>query len=344
MKVVIVGAFPAGALEVSYAQAFETLGCEVVKFDLRAATERYCRLGRFGRLLNRFVPVEAWIHKANREMIITVLRERPRLLLTVGGCSVQAGALAQFKTALNPALVHIWPDTLLNLKDRLATCLPLFDLVATYSQTSVLQFQRLGARNVAWVPLAGDLTLHPPQATEKAESAYSADVRFIGGWRPEREAALSRLTRFKLKIWGPDWNRRCRHNPTVLLAWQGRPLRGLEFSKAVAHSKVNLNIIDDTNHPAANMRFFEIPAAGGLEVCSPCPEMEREFLNGEHLFYYQKDEELPRLVESLLRDGGLRTKVAQAGHQLLTAKHTYTRRAEQILDWLKLNCGDGAWQ
>lgn len=109
-------------------------------------------------------------------------------------------------------------------------------------------------------------------------------MTFIGGWRPEREAVLAGLAGLDLKIWGPEWDRRCAGNAVVLKAWQGRPLVGTEFATAVAASKVNLNIIDPTNHPAANMRFFEIPVAGGLQVCSACPEMSGVFRDGEEIF------------------------------------------------------------
>ena len=54
-------------------------------------------------------------------------------------------------------------------------------------------------------------------------------------------------------------------------AWQGRALRGADFAKAVSCSKLSLNIIDPTNYPAANMRFFEITTAGGLQVTYRLP-------------------------------------------------------------------------
>ena len=114
-------------------------------------------------------------------------------------------------------------------------------------------------------------------------------------------------------------------------AWQGRALRGAEFAKAVASSKINLNIIDQTNYPAANMRFFEIPCAGGLQLCSPCPEMEHEFKHAETLFYYRDEGELSNQIRRLLDDGDLRERVRPAAHKKVMEKHTYSHRAKQIL-------------
>jgi spore maturation protein CgeB len=180
--------------------------------------------------------------------------------------------------------------------------------------------------------LAGDPALHSaPREAAQNEQTYGADVTFVGGWRPEREAVLSQLTAFDVKIWGPDWGRRCKGKPAILKAWQGRPLYGAGFARAVAHCKVNLNVIDPTNYPAANMRFFEIPTAGGLQVASACPEMAHEFRHGKHLFYYSQSEDLPALIRSLLSDHTLRTTVATAAHKKVLQAHTYAHRAEQIL-------------
>jgi spore maturation protein CgeB len=114
-------------------------------------------------------------------------------------------------------------------------------------------------------------------------------------------------------------------------AWQRRALRGREFAKASASSKVNLNIIDQTNYPAANMRFFEVLCAGGLQLCSPCPEMEHEFKHEETVFYYRHESGLSDQIRRLLDDSELRGKVKQAAHRKVMEKHTYLHRAKQIL-------------
>lgn len=331
-KVMLVGHFCPGALERSYRTAFELLDCEVSTFDIVEAINNNCRLGWFGQSFNTFVPVEAWIRKANREMVIQALESQPDYLLTFGQYPVQAGALAQIRSASKCALVHVWPDPLLNVGNSLISCLPVFDLVASYSQAIVEPFRRLGAERVAWIPLAGDPSMHSAvEVCESEKASYSADVTFIGGWRPEREAILSTLGSFDLKIWGPDWGRRCRSNGPLLRKWQGRALYEGALAKAVASSAINLNMIDPLTLPAANMRFFEVPVAGGLQVSSACPEMEREFIHGEHLFYYRDANELQELIAKLLDDAPLRARVAKSGQAKVLATHNYTDRARSIL-------------
>jgi spore maturation protein CgeB len=331
-RVMIVGHFGRGSLESSYRTAFESCGCEVLSFDVVQALVKHCRFGRFGRIFHNFVPVEAWVRKANRDLITEAFVSKPNYVLTFGHYPIRAGALAQINASINTRLVHVWPDTLSNVDAYLVSCLPLFDLVASYSRSSLEPLRQLGARRVAWIPLAADPSMHGSVECPQAElDEYRADVSFIGGWRPEREILLSSLESFDLKIWGPDWGRRCRANPAILKHWQKRPLYESDYAKAVTNSKINLNIIDPLNYPAANMRFFELPVSGGLQVSSACPEMEEHFLHGEDLFYYKDAGELRDLIVDLLADTPLRERVAKAAREKVLSGHTYRERALSIL-------------
>jgi len=333
-RVMLVGYFGSATLECSYASAFQDLGSEVRCFDMVASERRYCRLGMAGRLFNEFVPVEPWIRKANREMVVEARRFTPDVLVVFGQNRVLAGALAQVRAMSSVAATYIWPDTLLNLSASMIAALPLYDWVGTYSRSTVPLFERLGGRRVEWLPLGADPHMHPVMPPRPE---FQCDVAFVGQWRPEREQALAVLLKdlpnLSLKIWGPDWGRRTR-NASILRAWQKRSLFGQEFSQTVASARIHLNIIDDTNYPAANMRFFEIPCAGGAQVCSPCPELAAEFKHGETIFYYRDLVELLELIRVLLKNDGLRQQVSQAAHEKVLSEHTYTHRASKILELL----------
>jgi spore maturation protein CgeB len=332
-RVLLAGKFDGWNLESSYRRAFEGLGCQVAIFDFEKAVDRHCRLGKFGRFFNRFVPVEAWVRKANRELVLQAYEFSPELVAVFGSSPICAGALAQLKASMDVSLVYVWPDPLVNLENHIVSGLRVIDLVATYSRSTVEVFERLGARRAVWVPLAADSPFQPvSDCTPSEKEIYAADITFVGGWRPEREQVLTKLAGFDMKIWGPDWSRRCKGNVTIMRAWQRRTIRGAEFAKAVRCSKVNLNVIDSSSSQGANMRFFEIPAAGGLQVSSSCPEMESEFRHNEHMIYYRTVDELPDLIASLRTNDELRQRVAAAGHARVMEKHTYKHRAETILE------------
>ncbi len=333
-RVVLVGSWGPGALERAYADAFEQAGCEVLRFDLFSLEQRFVRLGAPGRFFNRFVPVEPWIRKANRQLVLESRSFRPDVIVVVGQNRVLAGALAQTLLVTNARAIYIWPDSLVSLSGERIDVLPLYDLVATYSRDSAPMLERLGARHAAWIPLAGD-----PAAARKPESGpLAADVSFIGQWRPEREAVLGALLEGlpgrDVKIWGPDWGRRARSR--VRAAWQGRPLFGEEFARAIASSKINLNVIDDTNS-APNNRFFEIPCLGGFQLSSACPEMEDEFQQGRDICYYREIGEIPNVVRDLLSDETRRAEIARSGAEKARRGHTWAHRVRQIFDLVGLS-------
>lgn len=332
----LVGSSQENTLEKSYANAFYELGWQVHFWDPLQALRQVVRGGRLGWMLISFIEVEPWIRKVSRALVLRAIQVQPDLVLTFSHYPIRIGAISQLRASTNTTLVHVWPDTMVNWPTDLTVCLPLYDLVVTYSRATVPIFERLGTRRAMWVPLAGDPALHANAVcSDEDKNRFGAQVAFIGGWRPEREAVLSRLGDFNLKIWGPEWDRRCKGNRIIMKAWQKRPIFGQEFAKTVRCSQINLNIIDPTNYPAANMRFFEIPMAGGMQVSSPCPEMADTFRHGEHLLYYTSVDELPGLIASLLEDEARRNRIAATAHAQTIAEHTYTDRARAILQHLE---------
>jgi len=332
-RVLLIGTQTPSNLESSYERAFRRLDCEVATFDVFEAISRNSRFGKLGQIFTSFVPVEAWIQKANREVLLRAIEFQPDLIVVIGGHPIRVGSLSQMKIACpGVTLAFVWPDTMLNLTGTLVECLPLFDVVGTYSQSSVPLMQALGAPHTFWLPLGADEDLHGKPAEEKAaQRDCEIDVAFIGGWRSDREATLSKLTDFNVKIWGPEWDRHCKGNSFIMKAWEGKPLRGQDYAEAIRSSKINLNVIDPTNYPSPNMRYFEIPVAGGLQLSSTCPELESEFQNGEQIVYYKDPDDLPELVGSLIADPERRFRIADAGHALVTEKHTYVHRANALL-------------
>ncbi|MBP6302544.1 MAG: glycosyltransferase [Bacteroidia bacterium] len=330
MKVLLAGSFNTYTLETSYKNAFTNEGHEVKVFDLPSATSKYIKFGKIGQLINSFLPVEAWIRKVNRDFVITAKEYQPDIVVTFANAELLPSSIMFLKSILPAKFVLIWPDTVFNLKSHILQSAPLYDYVASYSSTCVKVFNDYGFKKVKWIPLAADPNLH---YSKHDDSTKKYDLTFVGGWRPEREKIMSYIVEnfegIKIGIWGPYWDRSSDKN--LLKYSNSNALYGKDFTSVIQQSTISMNIIDDTNYPAANMRFFEVPVAAGLEICSSCPEMESTYKNREHMLYYSNEDELKQAIDFALSNKKICIDIIKNAHELTLSKHTYQHRVKEIV-------------
>jgi hypothetical protein len=347
-SIFIVGRLTPDALELSYARAFRNLGLQVTTWDVPRAIAGYTRLGKFGKFVNRFWPLENWTAKANDDLLTAILDARPDIVAVVGINRVSAGTVAQIKTSLpHCQVILVWPDPLVYCPALTVASIPVFDMVATYSQASIEPLHRLGARRAEWVPFAYDPDLHPSplNSAEKPSGAVAGlseefDVSFVGAHTLERETVVRQLVEngFRVALWGPNNWGSCRVDKRVRGCYKGGPIVGADLAAAVRSAKVSLNPIRRTNFPGANMRFFEIPGSGGVQLAGACPEMEAEFPDRECCLYYDYYNRVPNVAEvlrSAMKDEDCLSRVAKNSRARILQSHTYSHRARHILELLE---------
>jgi spore maturation protein CgeB len=342
-RVTVLGRASSLGLEASYGRALAALGCDVDYFDLEGGVVRHTRLSRVGQLFNNFVPVEAWVRKANRELFLHAFAREADLLIVPGASQVRVGTLAQIKVSRpKTRLVLLWPDPLVSLERHTLEALPIYDLVVTYSRDSIAAMQTLGARHLLWLPFAVDTSVHPEEvdvtATDRAR--FGCEVLLIGNHRPEREQAILALLEagLRVKVYGTDlWKRDAARPAEVERYWQKEILMGADYVKASRCADLCLNVIDPGNYPAANMRFFENFATGTASLNSTCPELCDEFPDREATAYFDSNPALVRTVKELLANADLRLRMGPRARDLVRAAHTYRHRAESLLAALSLS-------
>lgn len=332
-KVVFAGAsINDNCLEASYKRAFQHLGFEVHWFDTVTALAKYVPLGRLGTYVNDFIGIQAWIRKMQRELAVHIRSLQPSLVIVFCNAKVHYNVLALLKSTTRCKLVLLWPDTVFNLEPHVSQCAPFYDGVATYSSESKPLFEALGFQNVQWVPLAADEELH---GCARPPDRFELDLCFIGNARAERARDLGQIVQefpsIKMRIWGGSWNKR--RYPALRPYIVERHILGREFAHAMNSSRISLNVIDETNYPAANMRFFETPIAHSLQLASVCPEWEHEYLDMKHLAYYRSATELFEKIEGILANDVLNLEIRREGHHLTKTKHTYRHRAQSIINY-----------
>jgi len=320
----------------SYGRALRSLGWRTTHYDHDAGLRRHVRLGKLGELLSGHLGVESWNRKANRDLYLSITEASPDVFVFAGPQLVRPGLLAQLRVSLPRCkIVCYWPDTLLNLEAHSLQLFALCDLVLSYSREASPVLERAGARRVLFSPFAADLELFPelPESNAAERQRWSSDVMFAANHRPEREDAVLRLldAGMRVRVWGSsDWSRYSRHPERVRDYFEGGILAGSDMTRAMRGAHACLNLIDPTNYPAANMRFFEIYASGGCALSSRCPEMESEFVDGQHVSYFEADTLVERAL-ALCNDAALRRRVSEQGRAKALSAHTYVHR---VSEWL----------
>lgn len=332
MRILIAGESGNNCLETSYQHAFRQLGHEAEIFDTQQAVLKHARFGAIGKKLHRFFAVEAWLRKANKDLVNFAVSYQPDVLVAFTNAEILPGTIAYLKSRMPLKTVWYWADPLPNLNRYIHASLPLADLAAVYSRNTCAVFLELGARKAIWVPFAGDKEAHYEPVVPKEN--YEHDISFVGSWRPEREQCLSaihrRMPNLRLAIYGPYWKRITDKSLKPFI--QATPLYGKAFTGIVQRSFLNLNVADDNNYPAVNMRFFEIPVAGGLQLCSYSPEVTDVFTDREHVLYFKDEEELEQQIGYALAHKKEMDELRSTVQQLVLQQHLYTSRAQAILD------------
>lgn len=337
-RLMVVGASATSSLEKSYVRAAEQLGYTVCHFDPEMETGKHIKLGKIGAKLHQFLPVEAWVRKMNRELVLKVKEFNPQVILVFTNVKVLYGSLATIKTMMSPKIVWIWPDTPLNLTAHNRDAAGLYDVSAIYSSTALPVFSDIGFKNLHWVPLAGDPFLHGQEPVPSRD--FKVDISFVGMWRPERERAMAvvaeHFPNLAIEIYGTYWKERC-GNQALKKYWRGGGIVGKELGAYFNRSRINVNVIDDTNYPSANMRFFEVPTAGGLQLSSPCPEQENIFRHQQEIVYFSSEQQLVEQVRWILDNPAAADQIRMAAHKKVQEGHTYLKRLEQILSIITIH-------
>jgi hypothetical protein len=109
-----------------------------------------------------------------------------------------------------------------------------------------------------------------------------------------------------------------------------------EMAAIYKQSKVAVNVSRDDYLRDANLRCFEVMAAGALLFALRPTELSHlGFKDGTHYVSYGSDNELIELIEFYLGHEEKRHSIADAGRALVMKEHTYDSRIEAILKVLR---------
>ena len=305
---------------------WEKMGHEVLGFpyDLEVGDEPF----------NRFLCSIESCHMEIAEKRITAACRgfRPDVLLLMY-YFMRAKALTRLRDSVD-CLVGSYLDNNHLMMGETVPVLSLSDFVIAHDSyvTPLIRGSSHGRNpNVFYMGGCAEPAEHKPiDLSEDDRMRYGHDVSFIGGYGPCRAEALSRLTNYKLGIWGPreEWSR----NQALLPFVSAEPVYGLKKTKIYNASRIVMSVEEPEKQlNSVNPRIPETLACGGFVLCNWSKDLEETGLrDGESVAWFRSFEEMEEKVAYYLANPAERSRISRLGREFVLEKMTYQRVAESL--------------
>ncbi|MBW3577892.1 MAG: glycosyltransferase [Actinobacteria bacterium] len=175
---------------------------------------------------------------------------------------------------------------------------------------------RLGQRTIV-VPFGwDDMSYFPPK--HRIKELVERPV-FVGTWTQRRQRALSSLRSSAVVVFGHRWPRDSGFEVMPAVYED-------DYRTVVASAGCAINLLRTQNADSHNMRTFELPACGALQVAPRTHDHER-WLTPQDCILFDSYEELATAVDSALSRP--RFDITEPPKWLYA--HTYAARARSVL-------------
>lgn len=213
---------------------------------------------------------------------------------------------------------------------RIMSSVSLYDGYVTWTDELGDRLRSAGARRVLILPFGWSRDLHTPPAA--CDPLLRSSVAFVGSWDRYRERALVDAYHPQLKVFGHGWERVGRKSPLRPLIESGN-LYGYELRSVVRSVAGCINLLRPQNRSSHNMRTFEVPAMGGLQLLPRTADHQKWFPDGSASLMFSDAAALRTCIDLAL-SGGSRLQSIRTEGERRVAGHSYDDRAKTLVSWL----------
>jgi len=232
------------------------------------------------------------------------------------------------------ARLVIWCEEALEVLDgSIADYFALADLVCMSNPARFSWLRERGLDNMAFLMSGFTPRFHHPAPPQEK----SRDVAFIGGpgRRGQRASLLAKVAaNFDTEVFGLHWKRW----PHLCGDMQVRgPLNNRGYARVCATSRIVLGIneVNEDDYYFSNRTFLTL-ACGGFHLTHYVPKLENVFKNGEHLAWFEREEDAVDQIAYWLEREEERQRIAAGGHAEVMQHHRYFHRIARVLQWLQV--------
>lgn len=291
MNILLVGNFGATNIESFYTKHLLNLGIDAKRLPI----DKYNSRNIFIRAL-RYLLGGVYYLPLNINLIFVVLSGRIRVVWIFKGYQIYWFVL-KYLSNNNIYLINYNPDHpyVRTFKSsggpNLERSLKYYHLHLTYIKELNFHFLNNEGFKSYLLPFAYELS---DDLYEKLlDLPEIIEVAFVGNPDADRVEVIKTLSMhgIKINLFGKDWDKWMGSSSFVEIH---NDLSGYEFWSVLRRYRVQLNIFRRHNRDNHNMRFFEIPAVGGIQLMPNSKEITDYFEIGTEVFTYSDFDELDR--------------------------------------------------
>jgi spore maturation protein CgeB len=301
MRILIVGSDEMYAIENFYKKYFLLEGAETTIFTAQNYFYEYYQHS----LLNKLIYKSGFsriISQINDRFIETTESFRPDVVWIFKGMEIIPASL-QWVKQQKILLVNYNPDNPFiftgpgsgnkNITDSIS----LYDLHFTYNLEVKNRLESGYGAKTFFLPFGFDADNELYEScTRQTELLKTC---FLGNPDKERSGYLKALLDkgVSIDVYGNHWHKFLHHKNLQIF----EPVGGNEFWKVLSRYRVQLNLMRIHNEHSHNMRSFEIPGIGAIQLAPDTPEHRMFFTVGEEIFLFSNIEECCQKIDFLLK-------------------------------------------
>lgn len=337
MRLLIVGSENEFAIENFYKKYLRESGVSVEVFTSANLFHKYYYQSIFNKIIYR-AGLSPILKRINTRLKEKMLSFRPDVVWLFKGMEITAETLKWIKQQSIP-LVNYNPDNPFIFTGRgsgnrnITDSLPLFDLYFTYNLEIKEELEKRYKTRTEFLPFGFDVPDTLYQACNEQEEVNK--VCFLGNPDKNRAHFIGQLLQqgIAIDVFGNDWDKFIAHEN---LSVHGE-ISGETFWKVLRRYRIQLNLMRIHNLRSHNMRTFEVPGIGGIQLAPDTPEHRKFFEPGHEIFLFR---DINECVEKIHFLGSLPAEEAKAirsraREKSITAKYTYKDRAQFALDTIR---------
>jgi spore maturation protein CgeB len=337
MRILVVGSNYNWAIENYFVKYFKVYKIDVLLFPAQALFYTYYYKNSFNKLLYKLQlsKIESEINNQFKEQVIDY---KPTHIFVFKGMEITPKSL-QWAKSKGIKLINYNPDNPFVFSGKgsgnknITQSIDSYDFHFTYNLEIQKILEQTHQAKTALLPFAFDISeqLYEQSAQEKEV----VKVCFLGNPDKSRANFIETLAAqgIEIDVYGNDWNKFVQHENIGV----HQPVYEVDQYRILRQYRVQLNLMRKHNLNSHNMRSFEIPGIGGIQLAPDTTEHQLFFEPNKEIFLYQSVADCVKKINHLVQ-----LSVHEANELRLAArmaciekKYSYADRAKEVLEVLE---------